>query len=73
MEWVILGVAWSVAVFAGGAVYGSTHSLYVGEKTYEVLELWEKVVDKFSRFERSTRKKIARAKRLGQEIDDKYL
>ena len=62
----------TLAGFAAGAVYGANRSLYVGEKAYEALELWEKLKDRFSKLPRSTRKKLARAKRIGQEISEKY-
>lgn len=61
----VLGWAW-------GAVWGSVHSVRVGEKWYAAVETWESLVDLVSKYDRRTRKKLAAAKRKGQEIADKY-
>lgn len=73
MESLLLLLLGTLAGFAGGAVYGSLRSIKVGEVVYKIIFAWERLVDKFHKVPRSVRRKLARAKRLGQEIDEKYL
>lgn len=73
MSELLLFLLGTIGGFLAGAVYGSLRSIKVGEVVYKIIFAWERLVDKFHKVPRSVRLKVARAKRLGQEIDEKYL
>lgn len=63
---ILSAVAWTVVVFAAGAIYGSLKSIRVGEKINYVLLKWDELVDKYHWLDRRTRNKLAKAKRIAK-------